>query len=1033
MKRSFTLLITFVCLSLVGLSLVGKLSVKLFPTQVLPSMSVSFSLPGHASRVVEAEVTSRLEGLLSRIEGVKGISSTSSDGHGSINISFDKHTDIAHARYEASTLIRQVWSELPAGTTYPQIHVGHTEEQATSPFLTYTIHSQSSASEIEHYVDEHVRPRLASIKGISSIELSGVSPMEWQLTYSQAQLQRLGITPEQLRADLSAQNETEVIGGVRIMPAGQEEQCTLGGATLAVRHAQATPQSYFRIDGHNAVYLNITAEKGANQLAVGRQVKEVLSREFDQRTYRLNIQHDATERIAAELHTTLWRTLLTLVILLLFVAVVSRDRRYVSLIACSMFVNLAIAVIFYWLFDLEIQIYSLAGIAVSLSLIIDNHIMMASHYKRERSLRIFLPMLAATLTTVGALAVVFLLDERQRLNLLDFSAVMIINLVVSLFVALFFVPAFIERTSPEPQLYVKVNDNVDGNPSSTLYAKTLRFLRAHRGWVITLLILAFGLPVYMLPEQWNFREGQREEGFLYEARKLYNKTLGSRTYNKHIRPIVDVALGGTLRLFAETVHGGGGGDTEMEPVLHIAASMPQGTTLEQANSLLRQMETYLSNEEGVRTFHTSVSALHGHITIHFRNAYQRTDYPYALKAKLISRGVELGGGAWHIYGLQDQDFSNSMQESAGSYRIKMYGYNYDALSVYADTLRSRLLANRRIPEVEINSSFHWWKQDYENYFFSLDHEALRRTGLSSTALHSLISPMLGRDMHVTRLWTGGSYENVTLRAHEADQLDIWNVMHTPLATGNGIVKLASLGTLERKQTNSSIVKENQQYRLCLQFDYIGSDKAARRNIDKQITRLRAELPIGYTVQSESPYGWWGKEAGRTYLLLGLVIVIIFFITGVLFNSLSTPGKVLLVIPVSFIGVFIALYALKLPYDHGCFAALVLLCGISVNAAIYLLDEYGRLAAASRSSHPLAAWQVACSHKLMPILSTILSTVLGFIPFLIEGRTAGFWYSLAVGTIGGLLMSLIGLLFILPLFVIPKATHTKKKANLNIQG
>ena len=1052
MRRSFTLLVTFVCLSLVGIALVGRLSVKLFPTQALPSMSVSFSLPGHAARVVEAEVTSRLEGILSRIEGVKGISSTSSDGHGSIGISFDKHTDIAHARYEASTLIRQVWSELPEGTTYPQIHVGHTEEQATGPFLTYTIHSQSSAAEIEHYVDEHIRPQLASIKGISNIELSGVHPTEWQLTYSQAQLQRLGITPEQLRADLSAQHETEVIGGVKIMSA-QEEQSILGGATLAVRHVEATPQSYFRIDGQNAVYLNITAEKGANQLTVGQQVKEIMDQEFDQRTYRLNIQHDATERIATELHTTLWRTLLTLVILLLFVAVVSRDRRYVSLIACSMFVNLAIAVIFYWLFDLEIQVYSLAGIAVSLSLIIDNHIMMASHYKRERSLRIFLPMLAATLTTVGALAVVFLLDERQRLNLLDFSAVMIINLVVSLFVALFFVPAFVERYSPESLLNVNADAEgvsvataaglsaqrsslsffVDDKTSSTLYAKTLRFLRAHRGWVITLLILAFGLPVYMLPEQWYFREGQREEGFLYEAQKLYNKTLGSRTYNKHIRPTLDVALGGTLRLFAETIHGGSGGSTEMEPVLHVAASMPQGTTLEQTNSLLRQMETYLSREEGVRTFHTDVSAQRGHITIYFRDAYQRTDYPYTLKAKLISRGVELGGGSWHIYGLQDQGFSNSMQESAGSYRIKMYGYNYDALAVYADTLRSRLLANRRIPEVEINSSFHWWKEDYESYFFSLDHEALYRTGFSITTLHSLTSPMLGRDMHVTRLWTGDSYENVTLRAREADQLDIWNVMNTPLTSSNGIVKLASLGTLDRMQTNSSIAKENQQYRLCLQFDYIGSDKAARRNIDKQIDRLRAELPIGYTVQSESPFGWWGKEASRTYLLLGLVIVIIFFITGVLFNSLSTPGKVLLVIPVSFIGAFIALHALKLPFDHGCFAALVLLCGISVNAAIYLLDEYGRLAAASRSSHPLAAWQVACSHKLMPILSTILSTVLGFIPFLIEGRTAGFWYSLAVGTIGGLLMSLIGLLFILPLFVIPKATHTKKKANLNIQG
>lgn len=1033
MRRSFTLLVTFVCLSLIGIALVGRLSVKLFPTQTLPSMSVSFSLPGHAARVVEAEVTSRLEGILSRIEGVKGISSTSSDGHGSIGISFDKHTDIAHARYEASTLIRQVWSELPAGTTYPQIHVGHTEEQATGPFLTYTIHSQSSAAEIEHYVDEHIRPQLASIKGISSIELSGVHPTEWQLTYSQAQLQRLGITPEQLRADLSAQHETEVIGGVKIMSA-QEEQSILGGATLAVRHVEATPQSYFRIDGQNAVYLNITAEKGANQLTVGRQVKEVLAREFDHNTYKLSIRHDATERIATELHTTLWRTLLTLVILLLFVAVVSRDRRYVSLIACSMFVNLAIAIIFYWLFDLEIQVYSLAGIAVSLSLIIDNHIMMASHYKRERSLRIFLPMLAATLTTVGALSVIFLLDEHKRLNLLDFSAVMIINLTVSLFVALFFVPAFIERKSPRPQSHVNVRKSSSlVDTSFSLYSKSLLFLRVHRGWAITLLILAFGLPVYMLPEQWNFKEGQREEGFLYEAQKLYNKTLGSRTYNKHIRPILDVALGGTLRLFAETVRGGGGGATETEPVLHVAASMPQGTTLEQTNNLLRQMESYLSREEGVRTYHTDVSARRGHITIYFRDAYQHTDYPYGLKAKLISRGMELGGGSWHIYGLQDLGFSNSMEESAGSYRIKMYGYNYDALAIYADTLRSRLLANRRIPEVEINSSFHWWKEDYESYFFSLDHEALYRMGLSSTALHSLTSPMLGRDIHVTRLWVGDSYENVTLRAREADQLDIWNVMNTPLAVDDGTVKLASIGTLKRMQTNSSIVKENQQYRLCLQFDYIGSDKAARRNIDKQITRLRTELPIGYTVSSESPFGWWGKEAGHIYLLLGLVILIIFFITGVLFNSLCTPGKVLLVIPISFIGAFIALHALKLPFDHGCFAALVLLCGISVNAAIYLLDEYGRLTVAPCPNNPLTCWMTACTHKLMPILSTILSTVLGFIPFLIEGRAAGFWFSLAVGTIGGLLMSLIGLLLILPLFVIPKTANIEKKAHLNTQS
>ncbi len=1031
MRRSFTLLVTFVCLSLVGVALVGRLSVKLFPTQTLPSMSVSFSLPGHSARVVESEVTSRLEGVLSRIEGVKSISSQSSDGQGNISISFDKHTDIDHARYEASTIIRQSWSQLPEGTSYPQIHVGHTEAQATGPFLTYTIHSQVPAAEIEQYIDEHIRSKLASIKGISSIELSGIHPMEWQFTYSQSQLQRLGITPEQLRADIAAQHETEMIGGVRIIPTSHDGVTISDNTTLAVRHAQATPQSYFRIDGQNAVYLNITAEKGANQLTVGQQAKEVLAKEFDHETYSLNIQHDATERIATELHTTMWRTLLTLAILLLFVAAVSRDRRYVSLIACSMLVNLAIAVIFYWIFDLEIQVYSLAGIAVSLSLIIDNHIMMASHYKRERSLRIFLPMLAATLTTVGALAVVFLLDERQRLNLLDFSAVMIINLVVSLFVALFFVPAFIERYSPSP-LPASPVKQVETRTSFPFYSRSLGFLRSHRGWVIALLILAFGLPVYLLPEQLYFRTDQRDEGVRYEMRKLYNKTLGSKTYNKHIRPIVDKALGGTLRLFAETVRGNNGRSNEVEPVLYVAASMPQGTTLEQTNSLVRMMETFLSQEEEVRTFHTTVSARRGHITIYFRDAYQHTDYPHRLKATLISRGVQLGGGSWHIYGLESQDFSNDMRDGAGSYRITMHGYNYDALSEYADSLRARLLTNHRIAEVQVNSTFTWWKEDYTSYFFSLDHEAMHRAGLSNTALHSLIAPMLGRDMQATRLWTADSYENVMLRAREADELDIWNVMHTPLTFGDGIVKLASLGTLDRMQTTPTIAKEDQQYRLCLQFDYIGSSKAARRNINKQVERLRAEFPIGYTVQFEDPYGsWLTKEANRTYLLLGLVIVIIFFITGVLFNSLSIPGKVLLVIPVSFIGAFIAFHVLNRPFDHGCLAALVLLCGISVNAAIYLLDEYGKLSGASCRNDAVACWETACSHKLMPILSTILSTVLGFIPFLIEGQSAGFWFSLAVGTIGGLLMSLVGLLFILPLFVIPKTCNIGKEPSSDI--
>lgn len=68
---SFTLIVSFICLAIVGLSLVPLLPVKLSPSHELPALTVSFSMPGNSARVIEAEVTSRLEGALSRIEGVR--------------------------------------------------------------------------------------------------------------------------------------------------------------------------------------------------------------------------------------------------------------------------------------------------------------------------------------------------------------------------------------------------------------------------------------------------------------------------------------------------------------------------------------------------------------------------------------------------------------------------------------------------------------------------------------------------------------------------------------------------------------------------------------------------------------------------------------------------------------------------------------------------------------------------------------------------------------------------------------------------
>ena len=104
---SFTIIVIFVAISLVGLAVIPFLTVKLTPSRTLPSLTVNFGMPGNSARIVEMEATSKLEAMLARINGVRNISSTSNNGGGTVRLELDKHVSMDMVRFEASTIIRQ--------------------------------------------------------------------------------------------------------------------------------------------------------------------------------------------------------------------------------------------------------------------------------------------------------------------------------------------------------------------------------------------------------------------------------------------------------------------------------------------------------------------------------------------------------------------------------------------------------------------------------------------------------------------------------------------------------------------------------------------------------------------------------------------------------------------------------------------------------------------------------------------------------------------------------------------------------------
>ena len=347
--------------------------------------------------------------------------------------------------------------------------------------------------------------------------------------------------------------------------------------------------------------------------------------------------------------------------------------------------------------------------------------------------------------------------------------------------------------------------------------------------VCVLLLLAFGLPVFLLPEKMEGDDKWVE---------IYNKTLGTPTYKEKVKPIVDKALGGSLRLFVQKVYEGSYFTRNEEVVLYANANLPNGSTLEQMNTLIKRMETYLSGFKEIKQFQTSVeSARRASISIHFTKENQKSGFPYTLKANMISKALQLGGGDWSIYGLQDQGFSNNVRENAGSFRVKMYGYNYDELYSWATKLKEVLLSHRRIREVTIGSNFSWWKDDYQEFYFDLDKRRMIGAGVGAGELFAAIRPIYGRNQEIGSVVTEDGTERIKLSSRQSGQRDIWAMQYDPFSVGEKEYKLAELAKVEKGQMPQEVAKENQQYRLCLQYEYIGASEQGHKLLKKKTWKV----------------------------------------------------------------------------------------------------------------------------------------------------------------------------------------------------
>ena len=1048
MKRkpsSFAILTIFICLSIIGASLIPLLSVQLTPTRTNKSLRVSFSWSDASAKVMEQEVTSKLEGVFNTVKGIKEISSTSRKGYfepsGSISMDFKKQVDMDAIRFEVANLIRQSYSELPEGVSYPSLSKSSSNENS-SPIISYSVNANESPHYIKKFTENHILPKLTTIKGVNKVNVYGAEPFEWVIEYDTKKLVQLLISVGDIQNAVNTYLQKRELGNVLMSTetdeADQEIPLVLThkheGAIdwnhipvkkiqnriiylkdlATVKYKEGKVDAYYRVNGLNTVNMAVYAEKGVNTIDLAKGIRSIVDQLKNEMPagYTLKMTQDDTEFIVEELQKIQKRTLFSFLILLVLIILINRSFKYLTVLFLSIITNLLIAVIFYYAFNVQLQLYSFAGITISFGIIIDNSIIMIDHLRNKGNKKAFLAILAATLTTIGALMVIFLLEENQRLNLWDFALVIAINIGVSLLVSLYYVPALLGKMNLE-----KKRSRFSRRRKRRIYRFTTRYnnvinwMRKPKfKWAFVLLfILSFGLPIHLLPKE------LKGEGMWT---KLYNNTLGTEWYNTELRPTLEKIVGGTLRLFTEDVFENSYYNEPERTTLRVTGRMPDGCTIEQLNDVVLKMENFIGRFDEIALYKTQInSPKSSSITIYFKEDFEFGSFPYTLKSMLESKSISLGGLDWTVSGV-GRGFSNALGTGYKSNRIELEGYNYDNLYSYAELLKQQLEANSngRVKEVEITSGG-WRSNTLNEYYLDFNQEQLAMAKVSQNQLYGYLKNKVysGRIAEIVK---DHELQQVKLVSDTYQKFNVWDLKHTPIPINNKQYKLEQLASIKKRKSGNTIEKKNQQYRLTVAYDFLGTQPLARKVKEGNIEELRTKLPIGYRVLEQS-YRRWNKKDSKQYYYLFVVIFIIFFICTILLESLKQPFAIISMIPLSFIGVFLTFYLFEFNFDQGGYASFILLCGISVNSALFIINDYNNLKKDYPKRNVQGLYFKAFNYKIIPVILTIVSTIVGLIPFVWHGQNEAFWFSFAVGSIGGLLFSLIGIFFYLPMFIVKR--------------
>jgi CzcA family heavy metal efflux pump len=958
----------------------------LYPELSFPRIAVVATLPDATSEIVLRNVTRPLEEALMPVLGVRRVRSKTIRGATELSVLFTPESDMVVALQLVQARLAEVRSELPADTSVVA------ERITPTSFPVYTINVEGNVppTMLRDLALYQVRPALSRVPGVGPITVTAGFEREVEVIVDPARAEAAGLTLEEIGNRLSQANKYVTVGRLdrayrryaivlrgNAMSAAQLGDFVVGGTDRApvrladvarIEEGSVDPRQVVRSPKGPAASVNVARRIGGDVTALDAGLEQELTRLRKEMPPGVTLTpvyqqapliHDATGAVRDAI---LVGSLLSALVIFLFL----RDPRATLLAAVTIPASLLCACAVLLVFHGSLNLMSLGGMAIAVGLVIDDAVVVVEAIHRELAAgrtpreaaelgvsRLAGPVLSSTITTVVVFAPLAFISGVVGTFFAALSLALAAAVVASLVLALTVVPLVAARLG-----------------STTTEAREERLADRYAGWL---------------------------------ARALKRPAL--------VVGIAALVVGASLAA-------GRWVESDFLPELDEGAYVfdyfaPIGTSLAEADALASQIDEILRNDPDVATFTRRLGAelgppratetSRGDIIVRLKRHHRPIEEIMEDQRNLV--GAQLPGVRIELIQLL-QDMLGDLEGNPEPIELKLFG------SDEAELRRQAKIVADKIKDLPgIVDLFDGQVACSPERIVRVDPVAAGRAGLTTDAVSNQMSAaLLGADS--TPIPEQDRLVPVRVRWPDAARFDEHALERVRIKTPAGaFIPLAEVAKIADGCAPSEINRENLRLMVPVTARLEGRDLgSAIADVEKQLATVK--LPAGYAIeiggQRLSQQESFRSLGMAIAAALALVLVVLVF----QFGSFGASAAILTALPLALAGGLAALVATRTPLNVSSLLGGILLVGLVVKNGILLLH---RARERENAGEPVADALVdAARLRLRPILMTTLCTLFGLVPLALGlGTGAEMHRPLAVAVLGGLSLSTVGTLFVVP--------------------